>query len=202
VLACLRVPVLRSLAVGHLPRELRCALVDILDALLGRGYHAADVGIPPSAAGDLAARVRLTVEREDPEGLARNLDEMIDRLALLLHGQQQFISQAAHELRSPLTVLYGELSLALRRERSRDDYRRTIGQALVACQSLKQLAEDLLNLGFHRPVSRLARWRGSRPAGRRREGSVLLARERVDELMEVMEATSRRRATGSRCPPT
>jgi two-component system, OmpR family, sensor kinase len=98
------------------------------------------------SAGDLAARVRLTVEREDPEGLARNLDEMIDRLALLLRGQQQFISQAAHELRSPLTVLYGELSLALRRERSRDDYRRTIEQALAASQSLKLLAEDLLSL--------------------------------------------------------
>lgn len=98
------------------------------------------------SAGDLEARVRLSLDREDPEGLGRNLDEMIDRLALLLRGQQQFIAQAAHELRSPLTTLYGELSLALRRERSSDEYRSTIEEALAATRRLKVLAEDLLSL--------------------------------------------------------
>jgi two-component system, OmpR family, sensor kinase len=98
------------------------------------------------SAGDLGARVPFPSDRQDPEGLGRNLNEMIDRLALLLRGQQQFIAQAAHELRSPLTMLYGELSLALRRDRSRDEYRQTIEQALVASQRLKVLAEDLLSL--------------------------------------------------------
>lgn len=98
------------------------------------------------SAGDLQARVRLSLDREDPEGLARNMDEMIDRLALLLRGQQQFVAQAAHELRSPLTMLYGELSLALRRERSAEEYRRTIQEALGASERLKALAEDLLSL--------------------------------------------------------
>jgi two-component system heavy metal sensor histidine kinase CusS len=98
------------------------------------------------SAGDLGARVPVSSSRQDPEGLGRNMNEMIDRLALLLRGQQQFIAQAAHELRSPLTTLYGELSLALRRERSRDDYRQTIEHALVASQRLKALAEDLLSL--------------------------------------------------------
>ena len=98
------------------------------------------------SAGDLGARVPVRSERQDPEGLGRNMNDMIDRLALLLRSQQQFIAQAAHELRSPLTTLYGELSLAMRRERSREEYRRTIEQALESSQNLKGLAEDLLSL--------------------------------------------------------
>jgi len=98
------------------------------------------------SAGDLGARMRQLLDRDDPEGLARNVDDMIDRLALLLEGQQRFVAQAAHELRSPLTALYGELSLALRRERSPEEYRQTIERALAASRSLKILAEDLLSL--------------------------------------------------------
>ena len=98
------------------------------------------------AAGDLSARVTGDGGAADPDGLGRNINEMIERLALLLRGQQQFIAQAAHELRSPLTMLYGELSFALRRERGAEEYRKTIDAALVASRSLKILAEDLLSL--------------------------------------------------------
>lgn len=98
------------------------------------------------AAGDLEARVGPSLARDDPEGLGRNIDEMIERLALLLRGQQRFIAQAAHELRSPITVLYTELSLALRRERTAEAYRATIEEALDGTRRLTALAEELLTL--------------------------------------------------------
>jgi two-component system OmpR family sensor kinase len=96
--------------------------------------------------GDLEARVGPSLPKDDPEGLGRNIDEMIERLAVLLRGQQRFIAQAAHELRSPLTTLYTELSLALRRERTAEEYRTTIEGALSGARSLTTLAEDLLTL--------------------------------------------------------
>lgn len=113
---------------------------------LTRAHRAIVATAKRVSTGDLGARVPVSSERQDPEGLGRNMNEMIDRLALLLRSQQQFIAQAAHELRSPLTTLYGELSLAMRRERSREEYRRTIEEALDASRSLKALAEDLLSL--------------------------------------------------------
>jgi two-component system OmpR family sensor kinase len=113
---------------------------------LTRSHRAIVATAKRVSAGDLGARVPVSTERQDPEGLGRNMNEMIDRLALLLRSQQQFIAQAAHELRSPLTALYGELSLAMRRERSRDEYRKTIEQSLDASRNLKALAEDLLSL--------------------------------------------------------
>lgn len=99
-----------------------------------------------AAAGDLSARVGLPGGSDDLAELGRNMDEMVDRLAVSVDSQQQFIAHAAHELRSPLTTLYAELTNALRRDRSREEYRDAIEAALVSTRRLKLLAEDLLSL--------------------------------------------------------
>lgn len=98
------------------------------------------------AGGDLAARVGSVRGAGDVEQLAQDLDAMIDKLAELLEAQRRFIAHAAHELRSPLTALQAELSLALRRPRDNAEYRATIVGALDASRTLKHLAEDLLAL--------------------------------------------------------
>jgi two-component system OmpR family sensor kinase len=98
------------------------------------------------AAGDLSARVGSRGRSGEMAGLARNVDEMIERLSRLLKGQQQFIAHAAHELRSPLATLYGELSNAVRRTRDPEEYRVAIEHALRSTRRLNQLADDLLAL--------------------------------------------------------
>jgi two-component system OmpR family sensor kinase len=97
-------------------------------------------------AGDLSARVGSQGRSGEMAGLARNIDEMIERLGLLLKGQQQFIAHAAHELRSPLATLYGELSNAIRRTRDPQEYQGAIDQALRSTRRLNHLADDLLAL--------------------------------------------------------
>lgn len=76
--------------------------------------------------------------------IAERLDQMIARLGELVTAQRDFISSAAHELRSPLTSLRGELELALRRERTALEYKETIGRALSDTVNLVTLADDLL----------------------------------------------------------
>jgi two-component system heavy metal sensor histidine kinase CusS len=113
------------------------------------------------AAGDLSARV---ASRSDDRELAQvggDIDEMIARLEVLVAAQQRFIAHAAHELRSPLTTMLGELSLALRRARDADAYRAAIEEALGATRRLNQLADDLLSLarlgaGEPRPAAAVA----------------------------------------------
>jgi two-component system heavy metal sensor histidine kinase CusS len=96
------------------------------------------------AAGDLTARVGALDASGDEAQLIQNLDEMIERLQNLFNAQRVFIAHAAHELRSPLSALYGELALALRRSRDAAEYRRAIEEAFASTRQLKGLAEDLL----------------------------------------------------------
>jgi two-component system heavy metal sensor histidine kinase CusS len=98
------------------------------------------------AAGNLSARA--SVLSRDPEvaQLGRDINDMIGRLTELMESQRRFIAHAAHELRSPLTALYGELQQALRKERDAESYKELIGHALAATRRLKALAEDLLLL--------------------------------------------------------
>jgi two-component system OmpR family sensor kinase len=113
---------------------------------LTRGHDAITDAARRVAAGDLAARTSLRSGDDEVVQLAHDVDEMVRRLEILVEGQQRFIAHAAHELRSPLTSLYGELQLALRRSRSADEYRSAIEEALDSARRLKALAEDLLAL--------------------------------------------------------
>lgn len=131
--------------------------------------------------GDLSARIGSAGRGGEMALLARNIDRMIDRLAVLLGNQQKFIAHAAHELRSPLTTLYGELSNAVRRPRDADEYRLAIEHALRSTRRLKDLAEDLLAL---------ARLGGKVPEGRERVHVTQAISDSVDQVST--EVTSRR----------
>jgi len=98
------------------------------------------------ASGDVDARVPAEVSDRELRRLGSDIDEIAERLAKLVQQQRRFIAHAAHELRSPLAALYGEIQQALRRERSPEDYRRSLTFLLKASGRLKQLADDLLEL--------------------------------------------------------
>ncbi len=96
--------------------------------------------------GDLDARVGVVGGVAEIRALALDLDQMIARLAGLVATQRRFVSDAAHELRAPLTSLRGELELALRRPRTADEYREALTRAHADVLSLAALADDLLAL--------------------------------------------------------
>ncbi len=99
------------------------------------------------AQGNFDARVGAGVRGSDEtQALAADLDHMISQLSALVEAQRTFISHAAHELRSPLTTLRGELQLALRRPRDIEEYQRALHAMLADVETLMRLAEDLLSL--------------------------------------------------------
>lgn len=98
------------------------------------------------AAGDLSERVPVPQKMDELGRLAVTFNYMISRLQAAFERQKQFTSDASHELRTPLAVMRGELEIALRRERSPEEYQRTLGSNLEEISRLSRLVEDLLML--------------------------------------------------------
>jgi len=99
------------------------------------------------AEGNLDARVHAGArDTDETRALAADLDHMISQLSELVRSQRTFIAHAAHELRSPLATLHGELQLALRRDREADAYRAALEEMRGDVETLVRLTEDLLLL--------------------------------------------------------
>lgn len=105
-----------------------------------------------SAARDIQvrnlSRRRLFVPEHSPDlaTLAQGFNDLLDRLEAALSGQRQFVADASHELRTPLAALQAEIDVALRRERTPDDYRRTLEANRYELERLSALVENLLAL--------------------------------------------------------
>ncbi len=87
---------------------------------------------------------RIDIHGEDELGrLASTLNRMIDRLETAFNRQRQFAADASHELRTPLSVIQAESSLALGKERTADEYRKSLE---VVSQEVDYMTTMLGNL--------------------------------------------------------
>jgi len=91
---------------------------------------------------------RLVVRRtgDELERLGDTWNEMLGRLNGGVQRMRQFTADASHELRTPISVIRTTAELALRRERSSEEYRRALESIQREAEWMTQLAEDLLLL--------------------------------------------------------
>jgi two-component system, OmpR family, sensor kinase len=97
-------------------------------------------------AGTLGRRITAHTETQEYQHLVEVLNGMLARIDEAFEAQKRFTADASHELRSPLTALRGEMEVALRRERSPEEYRRVLASGLEEVERLSRTAEDLLTL--------------------------------------------------------
>jgi heavy metal sensor kinase len=86
---------------------------------------------------------------DDDEELAtvtRAFNQLIERVKLVHARQHQFIADASHEVRTPLSSLRAEIEVSLRRERTPADYHRTLECSRQELERLSTLVENLLAL--------------------------------------------------------
>lgn len=84
--------------------------------------------------------------RDEIGHLVDTLNGMLERLERSFSVQSRFTADAAHELRSPLSRLRGELEVALRRPREEAEYRDVLRSCLDEVERLSRLTDDLLTL--------------------------------------------------------
>jgi heavy metal sensor kinase len=98
------------------------------------------------SAEHLAERVAETGAGDELDRLAKTLNQMFTRLDASFSQIRQFSADASHELQTPLTILKGELEVALRSPRSPEDYQATLRSALEEVDRIARLVEGLLLL--------------------------------------------------------
>jgi signal transduction histidine kinase len=76
--------------------------------------------------------------------LCASFDRMLERLEAAFSRERRFVADASHELRAPLAVLRAETELALRRERSGDEYRAALASIAREGARLEELVNELL----------------------------------------------------------
>jgi heavy metal sensor kinase len=97
-------------------------------------------------AEDLSKRVDDLGDRDEIGQLARTINEMITRLESSFQQVQRFSGDVSHEMNTPLTVMKGELEVALRKERTPEEYREVLNRLLEVVNRLSGIVDDLLFL--------------------------------------------------------
>jgi heavy metal sensor kinase len=98
------------------------------------------------SAEHLDERVGTTGTGDELDRLASTLNDMLSRLDLAFRQMRQFSADVSHELQTPLTILQGELEVALRTPRSPEEYRHVLTSALEESERIARLVEGLLLL--------------------------------------------------------
>ncbi len=117
--------------------------------LTGRALAPVDAMVAAArriGAEDLSRRLA-TENRDDELGrLAAVLNEMLARLERSFASVRHFSADAAHELRTPLSILKGEIEVALRTAPGPTESRRVLESCQEEVDRLAALVEDLLFL--------------------------------------------------------
>jgi len=97
-------------------------------------------------AGRLHERIEPTGARDELDRLAGTLNGMLGRIESAFTEMRQFTADASHELQTPLTILRGEIEVALRSRRTEEEYTDILKSALEEVERISVLVEGLLLL--------------------------------------------------------
>ncbi|WP_103876472.1 MULTISPECIES: cell wall metabolism sensor histidine kinase WalK [Petrotoga] len=90
---------------------------------------------------------RIKVKSQDELGrLASTLNQMISRLEKAFEQQKQFTADVSHDLRTPFSVIQAESSLSLKKDRSIEEYKKSLESILEETSYMSEIIDKLLFL--------------------------------------------------------
>jgi signal transduction histidine kinase len=104
--------------------------------------HTAD-RLSPTCLGD---RLPVRGTSDELDLLARTINGLLDSVAGHMERQEQFVADAAHELRGPLAALQCSMEVALTRDDLSAEQQDSLSDMLEAARHLSKVANDLLVL--------------------------------------------------------
>ena len=97
-------------------------------------------------AGDFSRRVPVRGSGDEFDRLAGNLNAMLDQIERLMAGMKQVSSNIAHDLRTPLNRLRGQLEQALTGDPDPEAYREALAGSIEEADNLLKTFAALLNI--------------------------------------------------------
>ncbi|HEY1606682.1 MAG TPA: HAMP domain-containing sensor histidine kinase [Allosphingosinicella sp.] len=140
------------------------------------------------AGGDLARRVPLSGSRDAFDGLARQINRMLDRIVALMEELRLLTDSLAHDLRSPVGRLRARVEAALA---ATDDSKRDglLGGILQEADSLMRMLTTVLEIGRSEAMASRNQFEPLDPAGL------------IDELAEMYEPIAEEAGCALRAEP-
>lgn len=105
-------------------------------------------------------------KKDELAQLAATFNHLLDRLQESFTIQRRFISNASHELSTPLTSVSSQLEVAMQKERTVDEYKQVMASVYEDVQQMQQLTRSLLEI-----------------ARTGTKGSIDLSEVRIDEVI-------------------
>jgi len=96
--------------------------------------------------GDLSGRLPVAGTDDEFDRLANNLNLMLERIELLMHGMKDVTDNIAHDLKTPLTRLRTRVENALREAKTDTDYREALEATLDESDNLIRIFNSLLHI--------------------------------------------------------
>jgi len=95
---------------------------------------------------DLSHRIRAGSGQDEMSQLANTFNELLARLQESFAIQRHFISNASHELSTPLTSVSSQVEVILQKERSAEEYKQVLFSVREDVQQMRQLTKSLLEI--------------------------------------------------------
>lgn len=103
------------------------------------------------------ARIPVPRSSDELEELGLAFNALLDRVHESFERQRRFTGEASHQLRTPITILQGQIEVALRHERSPEEHRQVLEELLIQSRRLGEVVESLLFLARSDSEARLDR---------------------------------------------
>ncbi|HUM65999.1 MAG TPA: histidine kinase dimerization/phospho-acceptor domain-containing protein, partial [Chitinophagaceae bacterium] len=93
---------------------------------------------------NLTRRIPTGRSKDEWHDLSATLNDLLNRLQESFELQRRFISNASHELSTPLTSISSQLEIALQRERNTEEYQKVLSFVLQDVRHMNKLTQTLL----------------------------------------------------------
>lgn len=96
--------------------------------------------------GDLSRRIALPLRRDEIAALAASFDDMLDKIEDSFRREQQFTSDASHELRTPIAVILSECEYLTDCAKTDGEFRESAAVITRQAERMNALVNQLLTL--------------------------------------------------------